>query len=106
MLILCFIIPTTVEYLTGVIMRTYFNKNYWDYSKIKYNFQGIICIKFSIYWTILTFIGINYFQVYIVDTLYNLISPFSFILLFILMKLLIIDEIFTLRAFKRLSIRP
>lgn len=97
---ICAIIPTTVEYCTGVIMRQFFNKNYWDYSNIKYNIQGIICLRFSVYWTILTFIGVKLFQPYFVDQLYNFMSPFNLFVISILIIGLILDDSFTMIYFK------
>jgi uncharacterized membrane protein len=48
------IIPSSIEYLTGYLLRRVFNKEYWNYKFIKYNFQGLICFKFSVYWAIIT----------------------------------------------------
>ncbi|WP_346937619.1 putative ABC transporter permease [uncultured Clostridium sp.] len=96
---LCFIIPTVVEYITGIIMRNYFNKNYWDYSELKYNFKGIICLEFSMAWTILTFIGVKYLQI-VVNNAYEIIYPIWPICSTILVIILFIDEIITLKEFK------
>ncbi|GAA0767071.1 putative ABC transporter permease [Clostridium subterminale] len=96
---LCFIIPTVVEYITGIIMRNYFNKNYWDYSELKYNFKGIICLEFSMAWTILTFIGVKYLQI-VVNNAYQIIYPIWPICSTILVIILFIDEIITLKEFK------
>lgn len=78
-------------------MKVYFNKVYWDYSDYKYNSRGIVCLKFSVYWTILTFIGVRYFQVYIVDSLYRLIIPYWPIVVTILLVTLFVDEILTIK---------
>lgn len=95
------VIPTTIEYITGVAMLKYFNKKYWDYSEVKFNYQGIVCMGFSIYWTILTFIGVRYLQPYIIDKFYNLITPFWPIIAFVLLLVLLWDEFITLRDFRR-----
>ncbi|SFB28577.1 putative ABC transporter permease [Clostridium frigidicarnis] len=100
LILICFIIPTLVEYTTGVIMRKNFHKDYWDYSKLKHNFQGIVCIKFSIYWTFLTFIGVRYLQTHIVNNFYLPIKSLWLIVCPILLLALIIDDIFTIRTFK------
>lgn len=100
LILICFIIPTLVEYTTGVIMRKNFQKDYWDYSKLKHNFQGIVCMKFSIYWTFLTFIGVRYLQTHIVNYFYLSIKSLWVIVCPILLLALIIDDIFTIRTFK------
>ena len=39
---------TLWEYIVGVILEKIFHTKYWDYSHLKYNFQGRICLKNSI----------------------------------------------------------
>ncbi|WP_304241961.1 putative ABC transporter permease [Gracilinema caldarium] len=45
--------PTILEYLVAVLMETFFGLTLWDYRHEILNLQGRICLKFSIYWTIL-----------------------------------------------------
>ena len=44
----------------GVFLEKVFKTKYWDYSNIKFNFQGRICLKNSIYWGILGVLFICY----------------------------------------------
>ena len=47
------LVMTLIEYIAGVIFIKGMKVKLWDYSKEKFNFQGIICLRFSIYWAIL-----------------------------------------------------
>ena len=47
------------EYLVGLILEKVFKTKYWDYSNIKFNIHGRICLKNSIYWGILGLIFIK-----------------------------------------------
>ena len=58
LILLCFLIPTTVEYISGYMLKHIYNKTYWDYSNLKYNIHGFVTLKFSLYWTLLSFIGV------------------------------------------------
>lgn len=51
--IMATLIFTAWEYIVAVILEKLFKTKYWDYSKLKFNFQGRICLKNSIYWGIL-----------------------------------------------------
>lgn len=62
LIFLCFLIPTGIEYISGYILKKIFNKTYWDYSHLKYNINGLISLKFSLYWTTLSFAGICLLQ--------------------------------------------
>ena len=47
------LVMTLFEYIAGVNFIKGMKVNLWDYSNEKFNFQGIICLKFSIYWALL-----------------------------------------------------
>lgn len=47
------LVMTLFEYIAGVIFIKGMKVKLWDYSNEKFNFQGIICLKFSFYWALL-----------------------------------------------------
>lgn len=51
-LILMFIFPTLVEFLTGYLYLKIKGIYLWNYSKEPLNFNGLICLKFSLVWFI------------------------------------------------------
>lgn len=99
LLLMCAMIPTTVEYLAGLLTRHVFHKDYWDYSKLKFNFQGLICPQFSICWTILTFIGVHYVQPYVMIPVYEQVFPYWFVLCPFVLITFFLDEVLTIRQF-------
>lgn len=68
-IIVLFIIGVVVlsiwEYLVGILLETIFHTKYWDYSENKFNIQGRVCLKNSIYWGILGVIFIQYIHPFI-----------------------------------------
>ncbi len=73
---------TLIEYIAGVIFIHGMKVKLWDYSKERFNYKGIICLRFSVYWAILG--AIYYFLIhpYILKALDWFASnvEFSFIL--------------------------
>ena len=51
--LIAFIFFSIWEYIVAVILEKLFKTKYWDYSSLKFNFQGRVCLKNSIYWGIL-----------------------------------------------------
>lgn len=51
--IAAFFLLSTWEYIVGILLEKIFKTKYWDYSHLKFNFQGRVCLKNSIYWGIL-----------------------------------------------------
>jgi uncharacterized membrane protein len=64
--LLILIFTTSVEYLTGALYLKYKGVMLWDYSGEKYNYKGLISLKFSVYWVLLSLIYYFLFIRYIV----------------------------------------
>jgi uncharacterized protein len=46
---------TLFELLSGFLAEKLFGRRLWDYSDLKYQFRGLISLRYSIYWIILSF---------------------------------------------------
>ena len=44
------LLADAVEFFTSLIMEKLFNARWWDYSNEKFNIQGRICLKHTLYW--------------------------------------------------------
>jgi len=49
-LFLLFLIPTLIEFLTGYLYLKIKRVHLWNYSKEKFNFMGLVCLRFSLIW--------------------------------------------------------
>lgn len=56
------ILATLLEYITSLTMELIFHAKWWDYSDIKFNFQGRICLIASLFWGLLSLIMIVFIQ--------------------------------------------
>ncbi len=66
-LIIMTVVMTVIEYAAGLIFIKGMKVRLWDYSRERFNFQGIICLKFSLAWGVL---GCFYYFVinpYVID---------------------------------------
>ena len=97
LIISCIIVPTAVEYISGYGLKKLFCKEYWNYSGFKSNFQGFICLRFSLYWSILTCFVIGILQPAI-DTIYLKSMNFIEFLTPIFMIYIIVDFLITLKS--------
>ncbi len=60
---------TAIEYVAGIIFIKGMNVKLWDYSDEWGNVQGIICPKFSFYWTVLAVIFCFAVNPFVADSL-------------------------------------
>lgn len=87
--ILCFLIPTIVEYATGYILRQLFHQKWWDYSHIPFQVNGLICLPFSLCWFFLAMFLIYYIHPYInnlyfvIDDVWKWLVPFVSLYFFV-----------------------
>ena len=44
------ILGSFIEFATGVLLEKAFHKKWWDYSGIRFNFDGYICLPYSLLW--------------------------------------------------------
>ncbi|MBP3040042.1 putative ABC transporter permease [Bacillaceae bacterium Marseille-Q3522] len=75
----CFLIPTFVEYLSGVLLQKFTGKQWWDYSHLPIQLHGHICLPFSLCWIFLSIICIKWLH----PAVSSLYDTFSEIWLFV-----------------------
>ena len=51
-------IVTILEFITGCIINIYFRLNVWDYSNMRFNILGQVCLVYFILWIPLSTVGI------------------------------------------------
>lgn len=73
-LVLCFIVPSAVEYISGLLLEKLFHRQWWDYKDHRFQVGGHICMRFSIYWMILSLFVINVLHP-ASAALYQFVSP-------------------------------
>ena len=47
------LLASMLEYATGMLMEKIFHKKLWDYSDIRYNLSGYVCLRYSLLWGLL-----------------------------------------------------
>lgn len=67
-------VPTVVEYASGLLLKKLFLKEYWDYSGCRLQLDGLICMKFSLYWALLC-TAVVYGLHPLLELLYGMVSP-------------------------------
>jgi uncharacterized membrane protein len=61
------IVASTLEYFTGFILEKLFKTRWWDYTKVKYNINGYVCLRNTMYWGVLCTIMIHIVQPLVVS---------------------------------------
>ncbi len=56
----CTSVATAVEWYTGKALERMKQKKWWDYSGKKWNFDGYICLQYSLLWGLLGFLAVRY----------------------------------------------
>ena len=95
---------TGIEYIAGLIFIKGMHVKLWDYSQEKFNFQGIICLKFTIFWYILSAFYVYFIHLHIVESIEWLAGNLSFsFFIGIFYGILIIDVSYSLNILKHIQ---
>jgi len=54
------VVATAVEWFAGKMLERMKRKKWWDYSGKRYNFDGYICLQYSLLWGVLGFFAIRH----------------------------------------------
>lgn len=80
-----FVICTVVEYLTSYVMEKMFHVRWWDYTYMKFNINGRVALRNSIFFGIMGVLLVYYVNPFFLDLLskidYNILSKVSYILI-------------------------
>lgn len=61
------VIATTIEWITGKSLERMRQEKWWDYSRKKWNFDGYICLQYSLLWGALGFVAVRYANDFILN---------------------------------------
>ena len=103
-------IATALELVGGFILEKIFHKKWWDYSDMRFNLGGYICVEFSVIWGLACFV--LYEAVHpMIERLFAFLSPkfifYANVVLLIIFAIDLAQTILTLvglnKKFKRLE---
>ena len=72
---------TLIEFIIGHLIKIIYHLDSWDYSYKKYHFGKYICLEYAIYWGLLSFIFVNFFNNFIIEISNNISNNFTLITL-------------------------
>lgn len=67
--VLCALVITLVEYVSGCLINLYLQLNVWDYSHFRLHLQGQICLLYTLLWG-----GLSLPAMWVYDRGYRLLS--------------------------------
>lgn len=74
--VMCTVVCSLLELFTGMILKALFHERFWDYSDMKFNIGGYICLTFSVLWGAVCMIILHFMH----PAIYFLIKKFPHIL--------------------------
>lgn len=85
------IYATVIEWVAGHLIEKAFKARWWDYSKIKWNLDGYICIPASLVWGALGYLGIRWGNRFAIIVFKMLPLFLMKILVLVLLGVLVVD---------------
>lgn len=85
------IYATVIEWVAGHLIEKAFKARWWDYSRIKWNLDGYICIPASLVWGALGYLGIRWGNRFAIIVFKMLPLFLMKILVLVLLGVLVVD---------------
>lgn len=60
-------VAIAMQWFTGKMLERLKRKKWWDYSKRKFNFNGYICLQYSLLWGLFGFLAVRYVNGFLLD---------------------------------------
>jgi uncharacterized membrane protein len=76
-------ITTSLEYLTGYLLEKIFHTTYWDYSALRFNIKGRVCLQNSLLFGLMCLVGVVFIHpavMYLADSIPDNLLPYIAIL--------------------------
>lgn len=92
----CFILSTLIEWTAGHLIEKLYHERWWDYSKMKWNLDGYICLPISILWGFLSLAAMEWGNTVLLDIFHLMPALPGKVVLGILSIMLTLDVVATL----------
>lgn len=95
---------TLIEYLGGILLAKIFKIKLWDYSKAKFNINGLICLRMTIIWGICAFIYFLFINDFLNKLAFNFLNyKFSNFILGIYVGIFMFDFYFSIKLLLKIK---
>lgn len=94
----CMLIATIIEWFAGKLLERMNHRKWWDYSRIKWNYDGYVCLPYSVLWGILGTAAILYGNEAMVVVFELLPRILVRVLIWVLLFVAVVDSMVSLAA--------
>ena len=85
------IYATVVEWIAGHLIELAFKERWWDYSNVKWNFDGYVCVPVSVFWGFLGYVIVKWGNKITLKILTILPELLMNVILLVLVGVMIVD---------------
>lgn len=97
------ILATIFEWIAGHLIEKIYHERWWDYSAIRFNLDGYICLRMSLLWGALGFVIMKWGNTLSLSLFHLFPKTFGYVILIVLSILLVLDMLATLAISSDLS---
>lgn len=90
------ILATVIEWICGHFIEKHYHERWWDYSDIRLNLDGYICVPMSVFWGLLGVLAVRIGNPVLTALLHLLPSFLGRLLVFFILGVLALDIVATL----------
>lgn len=97
------ILASILEFTTGALLEKLFHRKWWDYSNIRWNYEGYVCLPFSLGWGVCAVVLNMFLNPLLVKLLRIMPKLLMVIIMIALTVVLVLDTVGTTLAIRGLQ---
>lgn len=97
------VLTSVLEYITGFVLEKVFKGKWWDYSSESFNINGRVCLKFSVYWGVISVFMLRLLQPEVNSLVHKIPYIYGILGFYGLVTYFLADFAITLRSIIRLN---
>lgn len=101
----CTVLCTALEYFVGWLFEKLFHARWWDYSHMKFNYKGLICLRNSLFFGAGCVICIRFVQPMVIKAIDTIPIKAGMVIVVIMAILIAVDTVISVMAVKKLNER-
>ena len=91
-----FILATVFEWIAGHLIEKIYHERWWDYSELRFNFDGYVCLQMSAIWGTLAFIMMKWGNTFLLKLFHLMPKTVGIVVLLVISILFVLDIVATL----------
>lgn len=102
LIVVSMLLCTGIELLVGEVLQKAFHARWWDYSHMRFNYKGLICLRNTLFFAAAGFVIVTIIEPKVEEVLDSLMISAGLIIMMVMSVMLFVDTLLSLFKAKKI----